>query len=159
MDVVERQVAEDQVKRLRREGKVAGISIGEVHAPPHAFDPRVALGACPAVARLISQPPDVGTCNATSGSARFAMARLSGELSGLAGAAGNGGRQEQRRGPLGAIEELHVDGSQFLRCERVLSCAGVSHIAWMRAGGDLQTDTVTGREAVRDWPQVKLHSP
>ena len=73
--------------------------------------------------------------------------------------AGSNGGQQQRRGPLRAIEELHVDGSWLLCCEGVLSCSGVSHIAWMRAGGDLQADIVAGREAVRDWPQVKLHSP
>ena len=73
--------------------------------------------------------------------------------------AGSNGGQQQRRGPLRAIEELHFDGPRLVCCERVLSCSGVSHIAWMRAGGDLQADTVTGREAVRDWPQVKLHSP
>lgn len=68
-DVAEGQAAEHHVERPGGKGKIPCVGVREFDALADALDPRVALGGCPAVARLVTQAPDVGSGRAAPGQA------------------------------------------------------------------------------------------
>ena len=68
-DVAQGQVTEHHVERLGRKGKVPCISIDQLDPLADALDLRVALGGCPAIPRLVTQTPDIGSGCTASGEA------------------------------------------------------------------------------------------
>ena len=68
-DVAQGQAAEHHVERLGRKGEIPCVGIDDVDTLADALEHRVALGGCPAIARLVAQPPDIDSGRTAPGEA------------------------------------------------------------------------------------------
>lgn len=68
-DVAQGQAAEHHVERLGRKGEIPCVGIDDFDTLADALEHRVALGGCPAIARLVAQPPDIDSGRPAPGEA------------------------------------------------------------------------------------------